>query len=441
MRVALIHPSIPSKYLKHNFFIENLKLMPLGLLYLSAALEQAGFETVLFDEMYYGGNAEGFAAEIARHQPDVIGISNNTLTYENSKKLAGRLKGIMGEEPLVVFGGHHTNYLYEDVLKDGICDCVIVGEAEHVFTEVVKAFQSEKKSKAFFSKLGDLTGVMVWDSERQAVGGNYHFNLIENLDELPFPDRRQIDTSFYNYHSVIFSRGCNGRCIFCSCSTDYRRRSIENILDELNELKSNRLVSGALSDDVYFLDNNFLADPVFTDKLLGRFDAEGLRLEWGCECRVDQIDPVLAKRMAGSGCKKVLFGIESIHQPIQRVIRKRLPQRDQIIDISKTCIDCGIEVHTSFVIGLPGESRESLIEAFEFMKELRDIGAKPKARFLIPYPGTPVYRDPEKYNIKILTRLWDNYGSYDCIVETEHLSKGEIEALYFEYCLELMEVI
>lgn len=194
MRVLLINPPMP-------YGIKGHLQTPLGLCYLSSMIMNIA-ETMVFD-CNVSANLE---KTILSFSPDIIGISILTPTYKNSIKLLNHLKNLVKKNCFFIAGGVHASLFPEEILKKGF-NIVIRGEGEQVFYNVILSLA---KGEHYHM----LDGVSYIDYKGNIVH-NREAKRIENLDSIPFPDRKDLPLSCYEHESIITSRGCCFRCFYC----------------------------------------------------------------------------------------------------------------------------------------------------------------------------------------------------------------------------------
>jgi radical SAM superfamily enzyme YgiQ (UPF0313 family) len=132
--------------------------------------------------------------------------------------------------------------------------------------------------------------------------------------------------------------------------------------------------------------------------------------------------------MRESGCQTVSFGVETANVHLLKLIKKgiTIPKVKRAI---KMCTDVGITPHVSFIIGLPSESPETLLETQRFGQEIADMGACYGFHLLAPFPGTAVCDENEKYDLSILTKDWSKYPANKAIVETKTVTADMLNSI------------
>ncbi|GAB4330537.1 MAG: radical SAM protein [Candidatus Abyssubacteria bacterium] len=360
---------------------------PLGLLYVAASLEDAGFETRVHD-MGFDRTQSKFEQLIAQWRPEVIGISCTTPLYPHARRLAARVKGFLPSS-WVVLGGIHPSVAPERSLSDSEADIAATGEGERLMVEVVRVYPEIEAAAA-------MPGVYAKTSKGIVHGPPPEF--IQNLDKLPLPARHLVDVPAYFKASghdrikwslpqpslpVIASRGCPYRCAFCASELVHGRamrlRSIANIQGEIESLMSRYGIKG-----VYFYDDTLTFDVAWLEGLCAMLS--GLGLKWICGTRLDRVNRPILEMMKASGCVVISYGIESGDEyMLQKVLKKGLTLR-QIKDNMKLTHEVGISTIANYMLGVPGESKESMKKTIRLSRELDSDVAE--FSIYMPLPGT-----------------------------------------------------
>jgi anaerobic magnesium-protoporphyrin IX monomethyl ester cyclase len=218
---------------------------------------------------------------------------------------------------------------------------------------------------------------------------------IENLDSIPFPARDLYDNAVYQEYfmrlfgkketSIITTRGCPYDCDFCSrpvFSRNFRARSAENVVDELDE------VSQLGYDWVWFSDDCFTLNTKRVLKICNGIANRGLDLKWECLSRVDTFNLHIANAMKLAGCKRVFFGIESGDDGILKEMRKQI-NTTEVRRAADSAVKAGLKAAGFFIVGYPGESDSTILKTLKFATEL----PLDYVSFSLPYPipGTGLY--------------------------------------------------
>lgn len=347
-------------------------LPPLGVGYLASSLEAAGHEAVLVDAVAEQLDVVEAAEAVASHRPDIVGISSFTTLAPNSAYAVARaIKSRLPDTPMVM-GGPHTTSFPQTILDD--CpevDLLIPGDAETVLCEVVDRMARGVSCQG-------VRGI-VYRDQAGATVATPPAPVVRDLDLLPHPDRRIYKQGLYEplpslsprrpATSVITSRGCPwGRCKFCyqggEYAAPYRRRSPENVIDELRALVRHWGIR-----NVVFWDDNFCVLPKWIDRFCDLLDREHLDLVWSVLARVDTVRPEMLRRMARSGCYSIQYGIESGCQRILDMINKGHTLQ-QCRDAVRWAKQAGMDTRGFFVLGFPSETPEDSEETIRFACEL-----------------------------------------------------------------------
>jgi radical SAM superfamily enzyme YgiQ (UPF0313 family) len=371
--VLLVDPPMP-------YGIKGHLQTPLGLCYLSSTLSPIA-ESKVFD----CNVSDELENLVSVFQPDVIGISILTATFRNSIVLLKILRSLSKKECVFIAGGVHASIFPEDMLNNGF-DLVIRGEGEKTFYNVILSI-IEKRD------YGNICGISYITTSGKIMH-NKEAEKISNLDELPFPDRKDLPSHKYEHESILTSRGCNFRCFYCSSSHYWgqriRYRSAINVFSELSQLYRSGITN------FYFCDDNFLSSHKLVRDICERIVNADMRIKWSALTRIDTVDPPLLKLMKQAGCTILSLGIESglndFHKKIKKTSVKAI--KNTFISIREV----GIKIRTTWIIGL-GKTLEDEYNSLQLIKEL--LPDQVSIHCLIPFPNTDAWNDPEKYNIII----------------------------------------
>jgi radical SAM superfamily enzyme YgiQ (UPF0313 family) len=398
---------------------------PLGILYLSAYLEQHQVEHEVFDTTFSDKNT--FKTYLLDQAPDVIALYTNLMTKLNILEL---VKYVKSEASLknckIVLGGPDITYNVEAYLQAG-ADFLVIGEGEETFLELVNAL----KSTPSWDTLQNIAGLAYLDAHKKVVKTPSRMRLKE-IDALPWPNRKKIDLHRYldtwkKQHgtsslSVSTQRGCPYTCKWCSTAVygqSYRRRKAEHVVDELASLQN-----------TYQPDNIWFVDDVFTvsHKWLAAFAAEmqkrKLNLNYECITRADRMNEEVIQLLKASGCKRVWIGAESGSQKIIDAMDRRVAV-GQVQEMIRMCNSYGIETGTFIMLGYPGETQEDIQQTVNHLKR-----ANPDLfTITVAYPikGTGLYEEVE--NIQLQLPDWESSTDRDRDFERTYSKK------YYHYAV------
>ncbi len=412
MKVALIVAPYP---------LEEFPSPPLGLCYVAAAFDAAGGEVRIFDYLVRQYTPEKLYSELNEFKPDIVGINSVTLNFNQAASILQTAKQFF-PDVITIMGGPHVSFDFQDgLVQYPEIDIMVIGEGEKTIQALLPAIRDRKS-------LHHIKGIAFMENDEVFFTGRSDF--IKDLDALPLPARHLLPLSRYQALdfpvSIITSRGCPNQCIFCQgrrmVGNKVRYRSIPRIVDEIEQFMDYGFTRFNIADD--FFTFNTKRVNAFCNEMKSR----NLKCHWSAFARADSVDKNLLETMLDAGCTSVLFGIESGNQEILNRIRKRITL-DKIEKAVADCKDVGMDVFGSLIVGLPGETLETLQETHQFVKAL-DINYG--YHFLAPFPGTTVKDEIHEYDLEILTSDWSKFDANHAIVRTSHLSAQEIEEFVYK---------
>jgi radical SAM superfamily enzyme YgiQ (UPF0313 family) len=423
LRVLLISTAHP---------LEENPLPPLSLAYLAAALESSGVEVQILDFLVTRYRPEKVRQKLEEYQPQLVGVTCVTLNYHLAAEMLEVCKTV-DPDIVTVIGGPHASFTPGETLREAPwIDVVVIGEGDRTLVELVEAV-------AGGGSLHDIAGIAF--REEGALVKTAPRPLIDNIDSLPVPARHLIPLSRYRALgspcTVITGRGCPYGCIFCSgrrmLGRKVRFRDPGLVVDEIEMIKRDYGFQ-----QVNIVDDTFTVNHPHAYQVCEEMLRRNLNINWSAFARVDNMTDELATLMKRAGCNTVLFGVESADEDILKTIRKGLTP-DDVRNGVRIATGAGIQVYCSFIIGLPGESADTIQKSIAFTDEInRKYGAEYGYHMLSPLPGTELYDKADDYGLRILSRDWDDYDANHPIVETETMTQGmAIEAMaYYDMLVE-----
>jgi len=388
--IVLVYPpvSFPDSSSKKRSF----GLPPLGIYYLSSYLNARGVKTIVIDAEINNLSLYDTISTIIKYSPKLIGVSGMTIHYGSIKLIINALVKRRMKCPIVL-GGPHFSATKGEVLRDVKgADFVIAGEAEESLFNLYR--------RRDFTSIGGLS---------YRGNGKIHTNaavpLQVPIDELPFPDLRD-SYKPTNYRvrygksdkamSIMASRGCPFQCTFCDVYVTQGRRlrlrSAENIVEEIRFNMNTFGIS-----EFIFKDSTFTVNKIWVSQLVDKILRENIRISWSINTRVDMVDndKFMLRNLKAAGVRKISFGVESGDQKVLDSIKKgiTLEQAKEAFKLTKRA---KIETHAFFMIGNPGETKESAEKTIRFSKQLEADWAAFAPT--IVYPGTEMYREAVAMN-------------------------------------------
>jgi len=373
---------------------------------MASVLRERGYSDIHFYDAAAADASLDGALKLARSlRPEVVGLSLYTVWVRKQYRFAARLKEELPQTTIVA-GGPHATALPERTLAE--CrelDAVVIGEGELTFPEIIEALEAGKSLQEVRGLAIRRDGGVMKTPERE---------LISDLDSLPFP---ALDLAWSNGQRygrrggevgkrpgvIISSRGCPGRCTFCYRGTfgeTYRQRSPGHVV---NEMKWQTEKFGV--DEIQFVDDLFLSNKKFVQGFLSELGREHVRLPWRCLTRVRNVGGALLTDLKAHGCYLVEFGVESGDDEVLNRIKKDITT-EQVERAFRSARKAGLLTTGFFIIGHPGETRETARKTVDFARKL--LPDFPSFSMLLPFPGSEVYSlVPE--GIKY---AWDRYNPY-----------------------------
>ena len=420
MKVALIASPYP---------LEEAPSPPLGLCYAAAAFEAAGADVRILDYIVRHYSAEKLVAELTDFEPDVIGTTSVTLNFFAAANILKTAKEHFPDS-VTIMGGPHVSFDYHNTLKRyPEIDIIVAGEGEQTIMELLPAIHER-------NIWSTINGIAFMD--KGVVHSTGTRELIHDLDRLPLPARHLLPMSRYLAMgfpiNIITSRGCPSKCIFCQgrrmVGSRVRSRDPRLVVDEIESLLAFGFERINFSDD--FFTSNFRRVKEICTEIRHR----GLVFSWSVFARADSVTQELLRVMRDAGCDTVFFGFESGNQEMLNRIKKRI-KLDRVRKAVADCKAIGMNVSGSFIVGLPGETMETLMDSHRFAQEL-DVNYG--YHFLAPFPGTDIKENIDQYDLELLTNNWNDFDANRPIVRTSCLYPEDmnwfVENYYSRYVRE-----
>lgn len=421
-RVLLVNP--PMQPIGAEFMMED---VPIRLEYIAEYVRPHVDEVVVVDLTRDRRSLECF---LGKYDPDVVGITINYLSaHKNALDLSTVAKS---HGAAVVVGGYQATALDEEFASHEAIDFVVRGEGEQTMLELVSGRPRR-----------DVLGITYCDDGEVVRNGPRP--LIEDLDTIPPPDRTRRLTPYQlpftdfeadentAYDMLITSRGCWGRCKFCTepmmsgCKQRYRKP--EKVVEELAEIV--RIHPGKRLR-VLIADPNFGGDLKITeqicDAIIGfreRCDAD---LHFFVSVRTETVsnNPELVEKMARAGVDYVFVGIESPLKKDLIALSKGgggRAKQERAIEILK---ENGIAAMSCFLIGIPGQNEEDVLALVDYARSLELSDAY--FAVMTPLPGSKLYEEAVEQG-KLLETDFTKYRLYDTQLEHDVLSRAKIREL------------
>ena len=345
----------------------------LGLASIGACLKKNGYEVDLVDLRDQSGWIQ-FEQSLRDRGAAVCGVYCNTPNFNNAVTCCQIAKNL---GKTVVAGGPHASIDPESLLATGFVDHVIIGEGEISLVEFMDGF---------------IRGI----PQDKVIQGK----TVENLDELPFPDRelyplKKVLNPFGNFPFIdnglilLTSRGCPYNCAFCQplartmFGPRVRYRSVDNVIREIKDVLERYKVKY-----ISFQDDTFTARKDWVLDLCRRLKEEKIVVQWSAQSRVDTFDENLAWTMSRAGCVCIFFGFESGSQRMLNFLKKGITV-EQSMRAVELCRRYGILMFADYMIGIPTETEDDLKQSLNFIRKVRP--EIPSLTYFTPIPGCELY--------------------------------------------------
>lgn len=397
-------------------------LPPLDLASAAGVALQRGIPTQIIDGPALQLDANRTLTMIQEAHPTLVVVNVSMPSMGHDLKLAQIIGETYGANVAVT--GSILTIMPEVALKyPGIRFVILEPDIEYPITELAEGLSGKRP-------LNQIDGIARLVNEHVVSRPS---RTVNNLDEIPYSAFHLLPVLNYYYSllpktpflTMITGRGCPYGCIYCAYPIGYgetwRKRSPENVVGELTLLSEKYGVKSILfRDQVFTIDMSHAAQ--ISDLMVNR----RLQIEWRCETRVDRVSRPLLEKMKRAGCIGIHMGVESGDPNLLSRMGKDVIKGVSINHVKeafKNAKAVGLETIANFIIGLPGETKESTLMTFELAQELDATLTNFSAA--TPYPGTTMY-DMAKENGWIITDDWDKYTGVTAVMRTDTLSAEDI---------------
>ncbi|MBI5971009.1 MAG: radical SAM protein [Deltaproteobacteria bacterium] len=370
-----------------------------GLCCLAAVVRQKGYTPFIVEAGALQLTLDEAFERIIALRPDVVGFRASTISFNNAAQLAGRIKEFDKKIITLIGGPHVTAIPTETFEKFPQFDVGVIGEGEETIVELLGVLDGFGMDEP---RLESIAGIVF----RRAAGVHITAKrpYIKDLDDLPmpawdllegFPGRYQPPLMSYKslpVASMVTSRGCPFQCAFCDRSVfgnRYRGYSAEYVSAMIE-----RLVERYGVKHLLFYDDLFAASEKRLTSICERMMERKLNVSWSCDARVNTVTPQTLSLMKKAGCWEIAYGIESGSQEILDLIGKDIKIHEIEAGVRRTH-EAGIKVKGLFMMGHPGETRETIKETVELAVRLPFDHINISK--VTPFPGTELFKTAHKY--------------------------------------------
>lgn len=393
MNVLLLNPPFLNKFSREQRSPAVTKsgtfYYPMWLAYAAGVLEQRGHQVQLLDCPSSDLPWEAVERAVRDFAPGLVAIDTSTPSIASDAHSAARIKRIAPGAFTVMVGPHVSALPAESLQIDDSVDAVALREYEHTLADLADALARGTAADTVAGLVLRRGGNVITTAER---------SLFQDLDAIPFVSkayRRYLDYRNYFYaHSrypivtIITGRGCPYQCVYCVypqvfCGHKPRLRSVANVVDEIEQILRDfpDVQEIMFEDDTLTFDRQRCRE--FADEIIRR----KVKITWSANSRCD-IDLDTMKVLKRAGARLFCVGVESGDQRVLDQMKKNLSV-DRVRQFFKDARVAGIRLHGCFMVGNPGETKETLATTLRFAKELNPD----TAQFfpIMVYPGTAAY--------------------------------------------------
>ena len=423
-KILLIKPN--SGVINTNIHQAQFDAPPLNLTYIASYLEDLNVDVKILDAKVNNLNYRQISQQIKAFDPEIVGISVSLSFTVNICNDIAKIVKLINQNCIVVFGGRHVTAVPDETLKIYEVDIVVRGEGELTFRELILK-----------GSLKDVDGISYKSNGK--ILHNSDRELMKDYENIRIPARHLTKENKYKmltvrFESVETSRGCPYKCKFCSTPVFYkglwRPRPVENIITELELISKNRKIT-----DIFFIDDNFIANPNRIDNLCDRIieckkKGEISDLKFVAQIRVDSVikAPQLVEKMAKAGFAVVFIGIESVSTETLKDIKKGFTFK-KVLRAIKVLHENGIFILANMIIGVDlNASFEQIKNQIRYMKkvDIEMLGFS----LLVPFPGTYMLKEMEEKNL-VMTKDWSLYTFLNPVIKTNVLNQKELQDLLY----------
>ncbi|MCL2642921.1 MAG: B12-binding domain-containing radical SAM protein [Candidatus Bathyarchaeota archaeon] len=432
--------------------------LPLGLMYLAAVLDKAGYKVEILDAfmttstmpqkngntLTVGMSFSQIETEIRHRSPDIVGISGPFTSQINNTLKVSEIAKKVNPHILTVVGGPHVSTIPKEFLEEAkTVDIAVIGEGEYTLLEIVEHLEGKKLLK-------DILGIAYRHQNNNDIIINDKRPFLENLDELPYPAYHLVNMdhylnnkkigyrSFQNHAiSMITSRGCPFNCCFCAVhlhmGKKFRAHSAQYVLNHIQHVVDKYPVK-----NIFFEDDNLTFDLKRFEAICDGIIEHKIKIGWETPngVRADRLNINLLKKMKHSGVISIFVGVESGDQKIlNNVICKSL-DLDQVVEFAKNAKQLELKTGAFYIIGFPGEKKENMQHTIDFalmLKQKYDVGMH--LFTATPTYGTKLYDQCKKHNYLKTDLSCDLFGSSarqplgHSLIHTEDFTPQEVKEI------------
>ena len=393
-------------------------MVPISLPSTAAVLREAGHDVGLIDCIADEIGVTELGERIRAFEPDLVLFSFSTVTFDSDAQVTRELRPLTPAHFTAI--GVHVTTLAEESLASSALDSIVRREPEYTARALADALDAG-------TPLDEVLGLSWRDGE--AIVHNEDRPFIEDLDALPFPARDLLHNERYvapltdkPQTLVVTSRGCPFSCIYCTAHCYYgrtpRMRSAVNVVDEIEDVRTRLGIR-----EITMWSDTFTFDERFVLEVCDEIERRELDINWMCNSRVDTVNLEMLKRMKRAGCSVMSYGVESGVQEILDNIKKGTTV-EKIARAFAWTREAGIESMAHIILGLPGETPETIEATKRFVRRIRPDYVQ--FYCAVPFPGTQFYAMARDKGW-LITSEWSRFEINQAIISTEDLTAEQLD--------------
>ena len=419
IRAGCRFPNLMPK--KHNSYVP----FPFLIAYTGSYLESKGYRVMVIDGIAERCSEENFLSRLRRFAPDLVIAETATTSFHNDVGILGRFKAD-GTTAKIAIYGPHVSAIPRGALEYPGIDFTMQGEPEITSSELCSSLDQGCRS------FSDIAGLVYRDASGE-ICVNRRRPQIEDIETLPYPMREGLPMENYNVPGfpprVMFiyaSRGCPFQCTFCLWPQTifergtYRPRAAAKIVEEMAYL----IRRYPATSSFFFDDDTFNLGRARMLEFANEMKRHNLRIPWGMNARADHLDRELLLRLMDTGLFTLRIGIESGDQTVLDGAKKGLNLK-RVREALQLTHSLGIQNHVSFMVGLEGETHQSIEATARYIKTIPVESVQ--FSVAVPFPGTELHQIVEGKGF-LVEQDWERYnGSENAVMRTESMTADEIK--------------
>jgi radical SAM superfamily enzyme YgiQ (UPF0313 family) len=394
-------------------------VFPVFMPYLATAVTRQGWSVHIVDGQAQRLAADAAVSAVVEQQPDFVVSLVSLPSIYGDLALLRRIKRMLPDCILVIVGAV-AKTLADEVLRKEAVDFLVVGEYPLYAQPIIELVRAWRAGTLPFGRViasaaqeGQSLDDLDFDVYRAFPMDKYRCAYLGTYGEL------------LNYFPIMSSKGCPFPCAYCPYPVGFGKtisyKSPERLVDEMTFLHDEFGIRAFL-----FRDQVFTARRERVEEICERILARRLEVQWLLETRVDKVSDDLLVKMRRAGCNRIHYGIETGDADLLRQVGKPGVDKQAAIEAFRKTASLGIRTVAHVIVGLPGETRQTLANTYEFLGELDPDNTS--WNFATPYPGTALFDEANRKGL-ILTCDWTRYNTNEVVMRTEELLGPELSSL------------